>query len=174
MNDILSLIKKRYSVRNYMAKPVPRAKLMKVLEAGRFAPSAANYQPWHYIVVQDKEMIIKIGKAFPRVWFVEAPVIIIVCGDHKKSWKREDGKDHTYIDVAITVDHMTLAAAEEGLGTCWVCNFNPKMISELFTLPEHIEPVVMLPLGFPDTPTDKYSRHESRLKLEEIVHWEKF
>lgn len=174
MSDILTIIKKRYSVRNYLDMPVPEEKLMYILEAGRLAPSAANYQPWHYIVVQDKKMIMKIGTAFPRVWFLEAPVIIIICGDHHKAWKREDGKDHTDIDVAITVDHMTLAAAEAGLGTCWVCNFDRKKISEMMNLPDHIEPIVLLPLGYPDTSTDKHSRHLTRHELDKIVHWEKF
>jgi nitroreductase len=168
------LIKKRYSVRNYLDRPVEEKKLMGVLEAGRIAPSAANFQPRHIIVIRDKEMIMKIGAAFPRVWFMEAPMILVVCGDHEVSWKRNDGKDYTDIDIAILVDHMTLAAAEAGLGTCWVCNFDVKKVREVLSLPDNIEPYVLLPLGYPAKTTDSGSRHHLRHELDKIIHWEKF
>jgi len=124
MNDFLELAKKRYSLRSYMDTPVEEDKLNYVLEAGRIAPSAANFQPWHCIVIRDGKMIAQLGTVYPRKWFTEAPVILVFCGDHEKGWKRGDGKDHTDIDVAIMVDHITLAAAEMGLGTCWAGYFN--------------------------------------------------
>jgi nitroreductase len=173
-NNFLSLASKRYSVRNFLNKTIEEEKLVSVLEAGRIAPSAANFQPWHFIVVRDRATIKKVGEAYPRPWFLEAPVVIIVCGDHEKSWKRGDGKDFTDVDIAITVDHMTLAAAEAGLGTCWVCNFDAKKISSFFNLPAAIEPIVLLPLGYPGESTDQASRHIIRKNLDSIVHWEKF
>ena len=126
MNTFLELAKKRYSLRNYLDTPVEDEKLMVVLEAGRIAPSAANFQPWHFIVIRDEEMRKKAGTTYNRPWFRKAPVIILICGDHHASWKRADGKDHCDIDISITTDHMTLAAAELELGTCWVCNFDAK------------------------------------------------
>ncbi len=170
----LELAKKRYSVRNYLIKPVEEEKLMYVLETGRIAPSTANFQPWHFIVIKENEMVLQIGNAYPRKWFTEAPVILVICGDHKKGWKRADGKDHTDIDIAIAVDHMTLAAAEIGLGTCWICNFDAKKISELLKLPDNLEPIVLLPLGYPDEATDLAARHLIRNDFNKVVHWERF
>ncbi len=88
--DFLNLAKKRYSCRNYDSKAVEQEKLDLILEAGRIAPSAANLQPWHFIVIRQKENLEKIGKVYPREWFMRAPCVIILCGDHSKSWKRKD------------------------------------------------------------------------------------
>jgi nitroreductase len=174
MAAFLELAKKRYSVRNYLSKPVEEEKLMYILEAGRVAPSAANYQPWHFIVIRNEEIQKKIWVTYNRSWFFQAPVIIVICGDHKSSWKRSDGKDHCDIDISIATDHMTLAAAESGLGTCWICNFDALKTSEILDLPEHIEPIAYLSLGYPEPSDDKGSRHLVRKNLEEIVHWEHF
>jgi nitroreductase len=165
------LINKRFSVRQYKDTPVENEKLLQVLEAGRLAPSAVNNQPLHFIVIRDPNNLKKTKSIYHREWTREAPVIIIICADHSQSWKREsDGKDSSDIDVAIAVDHMTLQATELGLGTCWVCNFDTAACSNLFKLPEDIEPVVMLPLGYPDVPV----KSKERKSLEEIVHWEKY
>lgn len=165
------LINKRFSVRKYKDTPVENEKLLQVLEAGRLAPSAVNNQPWHFIVIRDPGNLKKTKSIYHREWTREAPVIIIICADHSQSWKREsDGKDSSDIDAAIAVDHMTLQAAELGLGTCWVCNFDTRACANLFKLPENIEPVVMLPLGYPDVPV----KPKERKSLEEIVHWEKY
>jgi nitroreductase len=174
MNDFLSIATLRYSVRSYLDKAVEEDKLIQVLEAGRIAPSAANFQPWHVIAVRDREMIGRIGEAYPRPWFIAAPVILVVCGDHDKGWKRGDGKDFTDVDIAIAVDHMTLAAASLGLGTCWVCNFDAGKITRLFNLPGRIEPIVLLPLGYPAKAEDTASRHVLRNPMDKFVHWEKF
>jgi nitroreductase len=174
MNSFLELAKNRYSVRNYLDRPVEDEKLNYILEAGRIAPSAANYQPWHFIVVKDIEMRRQIAETYPRPWFLQAPVIIILCGDHSISWKRPDGKDHCDIDIAIAADHMTLAAEDAGLGTCWICHFDAKRAAEILGLPGHIEPVVYLPVGYSGDQPDKKSRHLVRKTMEEIVHREKF
>ncbi len=150
--DFLDLARERFSVRSYKNTPVEEEKLAQVLEAARIAPSAVNFQPWHFIVVQKKENLNKLHNIYNREWIKQAPVIIVACSDHSASWKRgSDGKDSADIDIAISVDHLTLMAASLGLGTCWVCNFDVKQCSELFRLPPHIEPAVLIPLGYPDT-----------------------
>ena len=174
MNEFLDLAKKRYSVRDYLNKPVEKEKLMYILEAGRVAPSAANLQPWHFIVFTDDDFRKKISTTYNRSWFEKAPVIILICGDHHASWKRADSKDHCDIDISIATDHMTLASAEVGLGTCWVCNFDPKKTAEILNLPDHIEPIAFLSLGYPGNTEDKGSRHLVRKKMEDIVHWNRF
>jgi len=169
--DFLDLVKKRRSVRNYLDKPVDDALLEKVLEAGRLAPSACNNQPWVFIVLKDKTSRPKLAEVYKREWFLRAPVIIAVCCDHNVSWKRADGRDYGDVDVAIALDHMTLAATEAGLGTCWVANFNAPLAKKLLMLPENIEPVAFTPLGYPGPEAQP---KKSRKKMDEIVFWEYF
>lgn len=166
------LIMKRYSVRSFKNTPVESGKLEQVLEAARMAPSAVNFQPWHFIVVTRPENLAKLHLTYHREWFRTAPVIIIACADHSQSWKRSiDGKDSAEIDVAIAVDHITLQAADLNLGTCWVCNFDTQRCAEALKLPGYIEPVAMIPLGYPDTAEVPKKKRKA---LEEIIHWEDF
>lgn len=164
------LILRRYSTRKFKEVPVKRSDIIKVLEAARMAPSAVNYQPWHFIIIQNKENLEKIHRTYPREWFKTAPVIIIACADHSQSWKRSiDGKDSAEIDVAIAIDHLMLQATELGLGTCWVCNFDTERCAEFLRFPLHVSPVALIPLGYPendDIPPKK------RKPLDEFVHWE--
>lgn len=165
--NFLSLAQSRFSVRKYKTTPVEEEKILKVLEAGRIAPSAVNYQPWHFIVINEKDKLEQLHGVYNRPWIKEAPVVIVACSDHSKSWKRSaDGKDSADIDLAIAVDHMTLMATELGLGTCWVCNFDVDKCAEILGLPGYIEPTVILPLGYPAIkPAEK-----KRKQLSEIVH----
>ena len=88
--------------------------------------------------------------AYPREWIKTAPCIIVACGDHNVAWHRKlDNKDHTDVDVSIAVEHLCLAAAEQGLGTCWVCNFDVPLCKEILGLPANIEPVALVPVGYP-------------------------
>lgn len=149
--NFLELAQTRFSVRSYKNTAVEKEKLHQILEAGRYAPSAVNFQPWLFVVVQNKDKLAQLCQAYHHSWIQQAPVIIVACSDHSASWKRSsDGKDSADIDIAISVDHMTLMASSLGLGTCWVCNFNTNKCSEFLHLPPHIEPVVMLPLGYPN------------------------
>jgi len=169
-NHFIELAKARYSCRNYDARPVEQEKLDLILEAGRVAPSAVNFQPWHLYVIRDKESLKQIHEAYHREWFRTAPCVLVVAGDHRRAWKRkEDGKDHTDVDVAIATDHMTLQATELGLATCWICNFDVTRAREVLDLPEHMEPVVFLPLGYPLDETDPNRHAEKRKPLSELV-----
>lgn len=170
----LKLAKERYSVRKYEDKMVEDEKIKQVVEAARIAPSACNLQPWHFIVVKDQEVKKELYTTYKGDWIKEAPVIIVACGDHDQSWKRSDGKDHCDVDIAIAVDHMTLAAADLGLGTCWVCAFDAEECSKIFDLPEQIEPIVLLPLGYPADTGDPERHEEKRKDIKEIVYWDKF
>ncbi len=144
------LLRERYSIRDYKPLKVSKALVIEVLEAGRMAPSAANKQPWNFILVSEDEKLGKLKEAYSRDWFKDVPQMIVVCGDHNESWKRAvDLKDHCDVDAAIAIDHMTLRATELGLGTCWVCHFDPKLVSEALNLPDHIEPIALLPIGYP-------------------------
>ncbi|NLM41966.1 MAG: nitroreductase [Firmicutes bacterium] len=167
-NAFLELVAERYSVRTFREQPVEREKIEQVLEAARLAPSAVNYQPWHFYVATDEQLRAEICQAYQGEWLRNAPVIIVACGDHEQSWKRRDGKDHCDVDVAIAVEHLILAAASLGLGTCWVCAFDAAQVRTTLNLPEHMEPLALIPLGYPGEGPMPIKKRKS---LEEIVTW---
>lgn len=169
---ILDLIKSRRSVRAYSTETVNDEVLNSVLEAGRLAPSACNYQPWIFIVIRERENRLRMSTVYNRDWFFNAPVIICVCCNHNESWHRKDNKDFGDIDIAIAVDHMTLAAQEAGLGTCWIGNFDSRTASQLLNLPAHIEPVIVTPLGYPLS-KDKAAQ-KIRKSSGDIVYYESY
>jgi nitroreductase len=171
--DFLEIIKSRYSERKYENKKVEEDKLVKILEAGRIAPTGANTQPQRIIVVQQKEGMDKLSKC-ANVY--EAPLALIVCGDHKKSWKRPyDGKDIMDIDLAIVTDHMMLQATELGLASVWICYFDPTILREEFNLPEDVEPVNILAIGYAAGKVPSPDRHDiARKPLEATVRYEKY
>jgi nitroreductase len=165
----IELANQRYSVRNFELKPVEREKLLYVLEAARIAPSAANFQPWHFLVITDPEILKLFYATYPRAWIVTAPAIIVALGNHNKGWHRiSDGKDFTDIDVAIAVDHLMLAAAELGLGTCWVCNFDAQKCCDIIDAPENMEVIALIPIGYPVTESKSEKKREP---INQLVHW---
>ena len=163
--QVLDLMKQRCSVRQFEDRAVEEEKLLYVLEAARVAPSACNLQPYQFVILRDPEHIAQIAPEW--VASSNAPVMIVACGDHQQAWRRRDGKDHCDIDVAIAVDHMTLAAAEVGLGTCWICAFNAYQCSLVLELPSYLEPMVLLPLGYPADakPADRHAAERKSLEL---------
>ena len=165
------LAKTRFSARKFKDKKVNREKLIKLVEAARVAPSAVNYQPWYFIVVDKKDLLEKLWTTYKREWIKSAPAIIVACGDKEKSWKRNDGKDHMDIDVSIAIDHMTLEATDIGLGTCWVCAFNSELCKEILSLPENIEPIALLPVGYPEKEGDFQRHDKTRCSIESIMGW---
>ena len=168
--SFLNLANTRASVRGYTADRVEESSLRNVLEAGRIAPSAANQQPWHFIVVRDEQQKLALKGAYGKEWFWKAPVIIVVCVEPNKAWTRQDGKNYAAVDGAIAMDHMTLCAADLGLGTCWVGAFDPAKVRDALGLPEGIEPLAMTPLGKPAAS----ALPKKRKAMNEIVHYEKW
>ena len=141
------------------------------MEYVRMAPSAVNYQPWHFIILTNRGNIENLAKAYPRPWLISAPVIIVACINRKESWRRiKDNKDFGDVDVAIAIDHMTLAATSMGLGTCWVCNFDVEICKKMLELPDHLEPLAIIPLGYPINMVPE----KKRKSMDEIVSWEKY
>lgn len=169
MKMFIDIARKRHSVRSYENKPVEKEKILQVLEAARLSPSACNLQPRYFIVITDERLKSKVAGTFPGAWLKKAPAIIAVCGDHSGSWKRADGKDHCDIDAAIATDHMTLAATEMGLGTCWVCAFDAKRCHEILQLPENLEATVLLAVGYPADGDKEHAK--DRKSLDEIAGW---
>jgi nitroreductase len=168
--EFSGLIRRRYSVRAYKSNPVEEEKLQQVLEAARLAPTAANQQPFQFIVVHTAGREDDLRRIYPREWFVRAPLVICACAIPAEGWVRMDGKVYTDVDVAIAMDHLILAATELGLGTCWIAAFDPAAAREVLDLPDGVEPIVLTTLGYP---ADE-SRPKKRKPLSDLVrqdHW---
>ena len=147
--DFLELTKKRFSCRSYESSEVEKEKLDYILECARMAPSAVNRQPWRFRVFTKENGIEKMWDCYDREWFRTAPACIVISLLHDEEWVRADGKRHGDIDVAISTEHVCLAAAEQGLGTCWVCNFNSDLCKDILQMKAEEEPIVLIPIGYP-------------------------
>lgn len=170
--DFLDLAQKRYSVRKFDARKVEQEKLEKILEAGRVAPTAHNLQPQRVVVIRTEAGLEKLKKAAN---IYGAPLALLVCADHASSWKRPfDGKDTAEIDATIVTTHMILEATDLGLGSIWVCHFKPDVIKAEFGLPEEVEPLNILGIGYSAPEARPSDRHTERKPLSETIRYETF
>ncbi len=142
------LVRARRSIRGYRPDPVPEEILARVLEAARVAPTAANRQPFRLIVVADDAVRAKLRAVYQREWFWTAPMVLVGCVEPAKAWQRSDGFNAAEVDIAIVMDHVILAATEQGLGTCWICNFDEPKAKEILGIPAEVRAVAMTPLGY--------------------------
>jgi nitroreductase len=152
--EFSTVIRSRRSVRSYSPEPIPDDVLERIMDAARIAPSANNVQPWRYIVVTDATRVQKAAAAADSQQFIaEAPVVIVLCAERytdRYSWL---GENMYLVDAAISMDHLILAARNEGVGSCWIGAFDKEAIRELFKIPDGIEPILLTPLGYPKTPS---------------------
>lgn len=165
--NMLELSRQRFSARKFTDQKVSPSDLDYLLECARLAPSAVNRQPWRFVVVESEEAKARLRQVYNREWFATAPLYIVCYAHTGRCWTRAaDQKAHGDIDVAIAAEHICLAATERGLGSCWVCNYDPDLMRSLFPLPDH-EAVVILPVGHiaPDCP----QKAKERLPLAEQV-----
>jgi nitroreductase len=170
--DFLTLASNRYSIRGYdPQKPVEKEKLLHILEAGRMAPSAANRQPWTFVVVGSAEYRKKLTDAYPAKWFADAPVVLIVKGRKSDAWHRKSD-DYCAIetDLTIAMDHIILAATAEGLGTCWIAAFDEVKLRETLKLNDDEIVFAMTPIGYA-LENEIVTRPKTRKTLEEITEW---
>ncbi|HET89653.1 MAG TPA: nitroreductase [Chloroflexi bacterium] len=169
--EFSKLIHERYSVRAYKPDPVEDEVLGRVLEAARLAPTAANRQPFRLVLIHTEGREEELKRIYKPDWFVQAPMVICACGVPAQGWvRRDDGKNYTEVDVAIVMDHLILAAAELGLGTCWIGAFDPQAARQVLGLPDDVEPIAFTPLGYPaDEPKPK-----KRQALAELVRYERW
>jgi len=165
----IKLAEKRCSIRSYKPDAVSDELLNEVLEAGRLAPTACNLQPFQFVVVREKANLAALAAGYPGDWFKEAPTVIAICTQVSKAWKRKyDERTLIDVDAAIAADHMTLAAADIGLGTCWVGAFDPKIIRKVLGVPRTVEPLILLTLGHPN----ESGRPKTRQPLDKLVRYE--
>jgi nitroreductase len=147
--DVLEAIKSRRSIRSYTSQAIEDEKLHAVLEAARLAPSASNRQDWKFVVVRDAALRRQVAEVCSSQMFIaQAPVVIVACTTNPER-TIASGYPCSAVDLSIAVDHMTLAAASLGLGTCWIGAFNTPKVAALIDLPPGVAPVHVLPLGYP-------------------------
>lgn len=170
--NFMEIAKKRYSVRSYKKQKVEKEKLEQILEAAHVAPTAANLQPVHLLVIQEEEGMAKVNKAANTYG---APLVIVTCVDHNKAWTRPfDHKQSADIDASILTDHMMLEATELGLGSVWICYFKPDVLAKELDLPGNLEPVNILAIGYSDEEPQSSERHaKTRILVRELVSYEK-
>lgn len=171
--NIDKLFLERKSVRSFSEKNIDEITILELLNAARVAPSAVNYQPWRFFVCNSDEIKQKITESYPRKWFASAPLYIVACADKSQSWKRSsDNKDHANIDVAIAVTHLMLKATTMGLGTCWVCNFDPSIVKDALNLDKVLEPVAIIPIGYPkEESSSETEQPKKRKSIDEFTEW---
>jgi len=160
--SLLDVIFNRASVRRYRKEPVPEKVLMNILEAGRRAPSAMNAQPWHFIVVTDAKIKKELSRRRWAGFLKDAAFIVVGCGEKDKKWAT--------VDVAIALQNMVLAAEAQGLGSCWVGDFDESAIKNLLNIPDNLKVVALVSFGYPaEKPAPRPKK-----SLEEIVHYNMF
>lgn len=166
--DVAKAIRDRRSVRSYENKDIPQEVLIKVLEAARIAPSANNRQPWKFVVVREAAKRKALAKAAKEQQFVaEAPVVIAAVALEPER-TMTCGVPTYAVDLAIAVDHMTLAAVQQGLGSCWIGAFYQEDVKKLLEIPDECKVAALLTLGYPRD----QARFKNRKSLDEIVCYE--
>ncbi len=179
--EFRDVIEQRRSIRSFTSQPVDDATLTYILECAQKAPSWANKQCWRFIVIRNKETINQIAKTnVINHWLKTAPCLIIACGDPTESGSRND-MQYYLVDVAIAFEHLILAAADIGLGTCWIGGFDEQKIKHLLEIPKRIKVVAFTPVGYPsEKPSVRenmikfFARSTTRKSLAEVVHYEKW
>jgi nitroreductase len=169
--DVFESIAARKSVRAFVDRPVNDDELARVLEAARAAPSARNGQETRFVVVRERAMRERLASEAARQPFIGTAAVLLACCARTDGRVMRCGQAAYPIDVAIAVDHLTLAAAALGLGTCWIGSFDEALVKELLGIPREIRVVQLMPLGWPADPAPGA---KSRLPLDEIVHRERW
>lgn len=170
--DFYDCVRSRLSIRSYKPDPVPEAALNRILEAARLAPSAKNLQPWKFIVVSDPAVRAALVPACRGQSFIaEAPLVICGCALAAEAWAGMGGYWRSdVVDVTIAFEHIVLAAAAEGLGTCWIGAFLEEEVRKVLAIPEGVKPVALTPLGYPA----REAKPRPRKPLTEIVCWNRY
>jgi len=166
-------IKGRRSIRAFKPQDIPEETVEKLIDAAIHAPSAGNIQPWEFIIARNPDTKKKLAQAAHQAFIEEAPVVITVCADEKRSSSGYGNRGETLYciqDTAAATQNILLTAYSLGLGTCWIGAFNENEAKKALKTPKGIRPVTMIPVGYPNkTPSQR-----GRRPLNRIVHHEEF
>ncbi len=169
--DFTRVICERESIRSYdPARPVDKQVLERILDAGRIAPSAANKQPWRFLLVSSREMLTQVRRCYQKPWFQDAPHVLVVTGRPGEAWSRQDAWNSIETDLAIAMDHMILAAENEGVGTCWVAAYDPMVLRAALGLGPDDRVYAVTPLGYPKAGFTKKGQKQ-RKTLQDVVRY---
>ena len=167
--DVFEAISQRYSCRSYQDKPVEDEKIDHLLEAARLAPSARNFQDWRFVVITDPQTKATLSTAANNQEMVaKAPVVIVACSNH--SYRMRCGQMIGPIDVSIALEHIALQAVEDGLATCWIGSFYHDKVRAVLDIPNGIEIVQLMAVGYPADTKAKLTREP----IENIVCYDKW
>ena len=174
--NVLEAILSRRSVRAYENRPIPSDTYQRLLDSLRFAPSACNYQPWRFILVQSEDLRRQVAQgAKNQMWMADASLIVVACGMPKNAYKYMGGYGNSCeIDIAIALDHLSLVAVSEGLATCWIGAFDERQIKHLLQIPDDVKPVALMPVGYPKTPDLNHPADESDRKRPDEIFSDDF
>ncbi len=171
--SFIDLAKSRFSCRKFDAKPVEQEKIELILESVKAAPTAVNKQPQRILVINDKNIIEKLKECTKYTF--DAPVCFVICVNSSLAYNRGyDGKNSADIDGSIVTTHMMLEAQDLGLGTTWVMAFNPEKAKEILDLPSELEPLALLPTGYPADDVTISPLHEKSISIDDMVSYNKF
>lgn len=163
--DFYDVITTRRSIRGYEEREVEEKKLARIMEAVRQAPTACNLQPFRFLFVTDPARRQLIAGCYPQPWLLEAPITVVALGNREKAWKRRDGSSAHVIDVSIAMEHLVLAAAAEGLGTCWICAFDQSEMHSKMGIGKEWDVVAITPLGYGTDKPEGPARRKSTSEL---------
>ena len=162
------VVKKRYSCKKYDARQIEKEKLEAVLNAGRLAPTAKNLQEQHVYVLQSADALAKVDEVTPCRY--GAPTVLVVAFDKNNVFTYPGGKrDSGVEDATIVATHMILAAANEGVDSCWINFLDPEKLAQALGLPENEEVLMVMDLGYAAEGAGPLPNHESRKELAETV-----
>lgn len=170
--DFLELVKKRYSVRKFDPKKVEKEKVDLILEAGRVAPTAVNYQPQRILVLDKEETLSKVKSCTP--YHFNAPLLFIICYDKTTCWKNTSNVPSGEIDATVVATHMMLEAENLGIGSTWVGHFEHNLVREAFNIPEFLEITSLLPMGYPASNSEPISMHYNRFETDHTIFYNSF
>lgn len=165
----LDMTKERWSVRKFAPEQISDEHMERILEAGRNAPSACNYQPQRVLVLQSEEAIERMRSV--THWAFNAPTVLLVCADLEESWKNIDGCDSAEVDAAIALDHMMMEAWECGVGSTWVRGFDERVMRQAFNVPATWKIVAMMPMGYPSEKAHPSTWHFKRKEISELCQF---
>ena len=171
--NFYELAKSRYSVRNFLQKEVAKETIEKILAYGHIAPTGCNMQPQRILVIEDEEQLMKL-KNCTRSHF-DAPLAMLICYHKNEGWtRRYDGAKSAPVDCSIVTTHLMLGAWELGIGSCWVMSFDPVAMRESYNIPDELEPVALLVMGYPSEDSVPAPMHEQVRPMEDLISYNSF
>lgn len=171
--NFYKLASDRFSVRKFLGKTVEQEKIDRIIAAGHVAPTGCNFQPYRILVINNEEALEKL-RGCTRCHF-DAPLAMLVCFDKNECWTRSyDGAQSGIVDASIVATHLMLQAWELGVGSTWVMHFNPFVLREMFEIPENIEPVALLVMGYPADDAVPNEMHTIKRPVSDVVFFNRF